>query len=436
MKLRMNEVAAQNDRHPSVTRARIALLATVAVVTMLSGCAQTGGSSDGAVTLTYSIWDAPQKAATQQMIDAFEKTNPNIHVQLSVVPWTDYWTKLQTAATGGSAPDIFWMNTPNLPKYANGGVLMPLSDRFASDKVDMSQFAKAPVASATFDGKVYGMPKDVDALALWYNKAIFQAAGVPLPTDTWTWQDMVTAAQALTDSATGVYGIPALVTDQLSYYNTIPQSGGHVISSDGTKSGYDDPKTIAGIQAWVDLIQKYHVSPTLQQMTDTDPTQMFESGKLAMTFAGSWLIPVLTTDPNVKDDLGVVQMPLISQRGGVSNSVSNVVFAKTKHADAAVKFVEFLGTKQAATIEAKSGVLPAMTSAQQTWASSLPPSVDAQVFIETVAKNTPFPRSLDTSVWETIATNEFSKAWSGDESVDDAAKSVATQMNAALAAEK
>ncbi len=430
-----NEVAARQGRHP-LTRTRIALGATAAVALMLSGCATGGtGGDGGTVTLTYSIWDAPQEEATQAIIDAFEAANPGIEVDLTVTPWADYWTKMQTTATSGSAPDIFWMNTPNLPKYADGGVLLPLSDLIEKDGFDMSVFADAPVASATWDGTVYGMPKDVDALALWYNKAIFEAGGVDLPTDDWTWADMVAAAEKLTDAGTGVYGIPALVTNQLSYYNTIPQSGGFVISEDGTESGYDDPKTIAGIQAWVDLIQK-GVSPTLQQMTDTDPTQMFQSGKLAMTFAGSWMIPVFTGDDAIKDSLGVVQMPLIDERGGVSNSVSNVGFAGTEHPDEVWKFLQFLGSSDAANIIAEGGVLPAMTSAQQVWASGRPESINTDAFLETVAVNTPFPRSLDTAVWSDFATAEFSKAWNGDITVAEAAGNVTAFMNDALADEQ
>lgn len=435
---RMNpsEVAARVDRHPVLTRTRVALAGTAAVALMLAGC--TPASDDGGgedVVLTYSIWDAPQEEATQAIIDAFETSNPGIEVELSVIPWAEYWTKLQTTATSGSAPDIFWMNTPSLPKYANGGVLLPLSERIEADGFDLSAFAPAPVASATFDGEVYGIPKDVDALALWYNTAIFEAAGVAVPTDDWTWDDLVAAATQLTDAGAGVYGIPALNTNQLSYYNTIPQSGGFVINDEGTESGYDDPATIAGIQAWVDLIE-LGVSPTLQQMTDTDPTQMFQSGKLAMTFAGSWMIPVFTGDDAIKDTLGVVQMPLIEQRGGVSNSVSNVGFANSEHPDEVWKFLEFLGSVAAANMIAEGGVLPAMTSAQQVWAEGRPESINTAAFLDTVAVNTAFPRSLDTAVWADFATEELNKAWTGELTVEEAAANVAAFMNEALAAER
>jgi multiple sugar transport system substrate-binding protein len=436
IKLVSSTTAGRSGKSRSRLRGLIVAAATVSL--LLSGCAAGNGSGSAPkdVTLNYSMWDAPQLPALKSMVAAFEKQNPHIKVKISVTPWDSYWTKLQTTATSGSAPDVFWMNTPNLPKYANGGVLMPLDSKIKADGVDMTQYAASSVKSATWNGKVYGMPKDVDALALWYNKKLFTDAGVALPTDTWTWADMVAAAQKLTNPSKKIFGIPALIGDQLGYYNTIPQSGGYVVSPDGKTSGYDQPATIAGVQALVDLIQKYHVSPTLQQMTDTDPTNMFESGKVAMTFAGSWIIPAFGAVPYLKANAGVTLMPLISQRGGVSNSLANVVYSKTKYPEQAWKFVKFLGSSDAATIEAKSGVIPAYKSAQATWAAAVPSQFNPQAYIDTVAVATPFPRSLNTSVWETFATTEFTKAWSGTESVETAAKNVAAEMNTALAAEK
>ena len=86
-------------------------------------------SHSGPVTLTYGDVGPTQLPAMKQIIAEFEKENPNITVNVQVTPWDSYWTKLQTAATGGSAPDVFWMNAPNFQLYANGGVLMPLDDR-------------------------------------------------------------------------------------------------------------------------------------------------------------------------------------------------------------------------------------------------------------------------------------------------------------------
>src|SRR5205823_14916166 len=103
----------------------------------------------------------------------FKKTHPNINVQVQVTPFAQYWTKLETAATGGSAADIFWMNGTNIIKYASNNILLQLDDKIQADKVDLNSYPAALVKLYTFSGKHYALPKDFDTVGLWYNKKLF-----------------------------------------------------------------------------------------------------------------------------------------------------------------------------------------------------------------------------------------------------------------------
>ena len=171
-----------------------ALLTTAVVLSLaVAGCS--GGSSDGGaaedgpVTLSYGVWDQNQVPALKQMIADFEKTNKNIKVKVQVTPYDQYFTKLQAAATGGAAPDVFWMNGPNFQLYASNGVLAPISDQIKKDGLDTSVYPKSLVDLYSLDGKEYGLPKDFDTIGLWYNKTLFDDAGVKYPDATWTWTD-------------------------------------------------------------------------------------------------------------------------------------------------------------------------------------------------------------------------------------------------------
>ena len=114
------------------------------------------------------------------------------------------------------------------------------------------------------------------------------------------------------------------------------------------------------MQFWVDLINKYKVSPTLQQMTDTDVDTMFQSGKVAMIYEGSWAATQFNGVPYAKANAQVAPMPKGAQPGGVTNGLANVISAKTAHPDQAWEFVKFLGSKRAADIQAETGtVIPA-----------------------------------------------------------------------------
>ncbi len=207
----------------------------------LTACSSSPASNEK-VTLSYGIWDKNQEPAMQQIVSAFEKQNPNVKVNIELTANADYWTKLQTAASAGTAPDVFWMNGPNFQLYASNGQLAPL------DNVKTSDYPKGLVDLYTYNGKVYGAPKDFDTIGVWYNKKLFDAAGVAYPKAGWTWDDFTADAKALTGKTPGTFGIAAPPYGQENFYDTMAQAGGYVVSPDGKKSGYDDPKTHPGRQ--------------------------------------------------------------------------------------------------------------------------------------------------------------------------------------------
>jgi len=417
----------------------LALTPLLLLIAACSGGGSAGGSSDQQqVTLTYGIWDVAQKPAMEKIIKAFHATHPNIDVQVQVTPWDSYWTKMQTAATAGTAPDVFWMTIVYAKYYAVGGGILPLDDQIKSSKLDMSNYVDAIRSAYTFDGKVYGIPKDVNGFGLCYNKLLFKAAGVKFPDASWTWDDVIAAAKKLNDPAKGVYGFAAPNADELGWYLTVPQAGGEIISADGKKSGYDQPGTIRAIQFWSDMINKYHVSPTLQQTTDTDPEAMLTSGKVAMRYCGSWEPEEIAAVPYGKANIDIAPLSTgpAGNRDFYSNGLANVIAAKTKHPQQAWEFVQFLGSKQAAEIQATTGtVIPAYKGEATAYTKAMP-EYDMKVFVDQLQYAKPFPSSLQTATWRDYATQQFANAWTGKSTVADVAHDVAARMNKDLAAEK
>lgn len=436
----------QSDQGPSSNKKQLSRRVVLAGVpaTMLMTAAACSKSSSGSsidsekkhsgpVTLTYGLWDDTQLPAMKKIIAEFEKANPKIHVRTAVTPWDSYWTKLQTAATGGSAPDVFWMTLAYFQLYASNKQLMPLTKPVADAKIDMSQYEPAITKGYTWGKDVYALPKDIDSIALWYNKKLFAEAGLRAPDPSWGWNDLIAAAKRLTKG--NVKGIAATLNDQQTYYNTIPQNDGYVISSNGRKSGYGLQDSVAGLQVWTDLINKYHVSPTLQQMTDTDPQQMFGSGKIAMYYGGSWESIAFKAMPYALAHADVVPMPKGQVRKTVSNGLGNVIYAKTKYPREAWEFVKFLGSRRAAEIQAETGaVIPATKGTQDAWVKSTP-QFNLKTFIDEFQYNYSFPVSVNTPVWRDYATKTLADAWTGKRPTAAVAKDIAKQMNTALAKE-
>lgn len=424
-------------RHTSPRVRGLAVVSIAAGAALaLTACSGSGGSSavgsTEKVELSYAMWDQNQQPAMQKIADAFHKEHPNITVKLQVSPNKEYWTKLQTAVSGGSGPDVFWMNGPHIQLYASNGVLAPLDDQ----KIDTSKYPKSLVDLYSYDGKLYGVPKDFDTIGVWYNKALFDAAGVAYPKAGWTWADMSETAAKLTDKAKGVYGIAASPYAQENYYDSIPQAGGYVISPDGKKTGYGSPEALKGIEFWLDLI-KAGSSPTAQQMTDTAPEDMFLSGKVAMLQTGSWAARGYAQNADIADKVNVAPLPAgPAGNQSVIHGLANVANAKSPHLAEAKAFAAFASGKEASQIQADTGtVIPAYDGMQEAWVTSMP-KYDLHFYIDALKDAVPYPVSKNTTAWSQPETEILSQVWAGTIPADKGLQDLAAKMQAALDAEQ
>ncbi len=387
------------------------------------------------VTLRYGLWGRNQLPAMEEIIKEFQEIHPNINVKIELTPFKQYWTKLETAAIGGTLSDVFWMNGPNFIKYAANGILLPITDFINKDNIVLGNYPQSLVDLYTFEGVNYALPKDFDTIGLWFNKELFDAAGISYPDESWDWAQLIDSAQKLTDPAAGVWGIAAVLEDQAGYYNTIYQAGGYIISEDKKSSGHNQSEAIAGLKFWTDLIHLYKVSPTLAQMTDTSAINMFESGKVAMLYHGSWNQIRFANNEYTRDRVDVAVLPKGKERAVVIHGLGNVIAANTKHPEEAWKFLKFLGSKRAAEIQANTGtVIPAFNGTQNAWVQANP-YFNLQVFIDMVDYSKPYPISKDSGKWVELETKYFRRAWAGQIRIEDAVKEVAQGMNQYLAQE-
>ncbi|MFV0375234.1 ABC transporter substrate-binding protein [Microbacterium sp.] len=414
----------------------IAALSTVAAAALaLTACSGTTSSdttstaaADEPVTLSYAIWDQNQQPAMEEIVAAFEKEHPNVTIDIQLTPNKEYWTKLQTAIAGGSGPDVFWMNGTHFQLYAANGVLAPLDGGL----VDTANYPQSLVDLYTFDGTSYGAPKDYDTIALWYNKDLFDKAGVDYPTADWTWQDAQEIAAKLTDKGAGVYGFATPPYSQEYYYDTIAQAGGFVISPDGTKTGYDSPEALKGIEYLLSYIEAGS-SPTAQQMTDTSPGDMFISGKIAMLQTGSWDAIGYKENPDIADKVDVQVLPAgPAGNQSVIHGLANVANAASPNVEIAKQFAAFASGEQASQIQAASGtVIPAFNGLAETWVQSMP-NFNLKAYVDEVDTSVPYPVSKNTSVWTGAEGEILSQVWAGKLSAADGLQQLADAMQKAL----
>ena len=389
------------------------------------------------VTLSVSIWDSNQEAGLKEIMDDFT-AKTGIKTKISVVKWDEYWTMLEAGAQGGSLPDVFWMHSNESERYMSNDMLLDLTDKIAdSDAIDPENYPDDIWGLYTYDEKYYAVPKDVDTIALWYNKTLFDEAGLDYPTADWTWDDVTEAAKKLTKDDGSQYGLGMRNdNNQAGYYNLIYDNGGTVISDDKTKSGWDDEKTIAAMQTLEGWI-KDGVIPSLETMSENNEDVLFEAGKIAMTCQGSWMLAAFKENEYTAANCDCVELPKNAETGrrsSIYNGLGWAAAANTEHPDEAWQLIEYLGSEEAQKKQAELGVtMSAYKGTSDAWANSA--DFNLQAYLNMMDDMVIRPYSKSTVTWENEDNEILKSVYTGDLTMEEACKQMADQMNEKLAEE-
>jgi multiple sugar transport system substrate-binding protein len=394
--------------------------------------AATGGEQ---VTLTYGMWDQNQQPAMQKTIDEFQKQHPNIKVDIQLTPWANYWDKLKTAAAGGEINDILWMNGPYFPFYASKGLLLDLQPYMDKDKLPLDKYPTTILGLYKYKDHYYAGPRDFDTIALFYNKDLFDAAGVKYPDDTWDWNTMLDAAKKLT-KAPDQWGMVVWNSGQEQYMNFLYANGGAILSDDKTKCTLDQPQSIQAFQFLVDMIYKDKVSQQPPAMGD-DPTVFFQQGKAAMITTGSWNVGPYSKD--LKFKWGIAPLPKSPNTGNrvsVIHGLGNVISAKTKHPDEAWEFVKFMANQPGQQILADTGTqIPTLEGLAKNWQDAHKDQ-QTQIFLDATKYSKEYPASVTFSEWNDVLNKGLTQIYNNQVPVEQGLKDICSQMNPILATEK
>ncbi len=402
------------------------------VVLLLSLLLGTGGQKVSAQAVTIRFWmqqDNLLQAAMTDLINDFQKANPDIKVQLEAFPFAEYHQKVSTAFAGNDAPDVFWMDV-RTASFAQQGVLMPLDDYIT--KENRADYLDSTWLEPTYQGKTYGVPMHQLTEALYVNTAMAEAAGIKLPKtvdDAWTWDQFLDAAKKLTvrsGDQTTVWGFG--VQRQLQDWSVLPvvyQHGGKVLSDDLKKaSGFlNGQATLEALTWYGNLFTKEKVV-AVEAIPDGFPT-----GKIAIFQAPSTYRPVL--DSKFKDFKYTI-IPLFKDKqcsvmtGGWNMSMS----ATTEHPKEAWLLIDYLTHERHADWVDKSGYLPARKSLIDSAAKFK--DYPWSVFMEQLQK---CPATRPATVKYTFFSDTFKKAVSdvavGQDpkaALDDAAQKLDTEL--------
>jgi multiple sugar transport system substrate-binding protein len=334
------------------------------------------------VDITYYTYTATPNHLQDldTIIAAFEKENPNIKVKVEATAFADYFTRLQTLVAGGTAPDVMELNYENFVTYSSRGLLLDLAPYLAkTDTFDPAVYYPRALEAFSYNGMQEGLPATFSTSVLYFNKDLFDKAGVAYPTKDWTWSDAMEAAKKLNDPANGVWGIYSPI-QFWEFYKKAAQNNCKFFNDDKTAVSIDSPECVQALDTMYSFI-KEGVMPTDAQMGGVANEDMFKQGKIAILVSGIWMFSTFKDAPFAWD---------ISVEPGMATHATHffsdgvAVFAASKHPAEAAAFAKFY-TSNTATVDvrlASSWELPAINNpdAFKAYLSQTPPANRQAVF--------------------------------------------------------
>ena len=265
----------------------LVLLVSVAVIFIFTGCTKKDSSS---IKLRLAFWgDVKEIEIIKNSVARFNEANPAIEVALERLPAGDPYTeKILTQMAGGNPVDVMFVNAEQFYIYAEKGILKPLNDNIKKDNFPIEKFYKEVVDKFSVNGNIYVIPRDIAPVCVvYYNKDMFDKAGLEYPTSDWTWDDLLAKAKRFvkTDKdGTKTFGF---ADDWPLWDNFVYSNGGKLVDnySKPTKCLLDSKEALAGIKYRKDLIYKHGVMPSpsnMSAMGGVGASDMFVNGKAAM----------------------------------------------------------------------------------------------------------------------------------------------------------
>ena len=332
----------------SSLKTMVALTACLVATACTGGTPQSTGEDGDPQTLKWLIEEPEDAEALQALKDhvATFTDESGIKVQISTLPFDNMRTVLQTQLRSGEGPDVFnWGSGPSFGgALAEAGLLYDMTAAYEEHDWQVFDFAKERV---THDGKVFGVPGEMETIGLFYNKDMFDQLGIEQPE---TVDDLRAASEAIKQSGK----TPMAVGDKEGW------EGGHLLSmalasAVGSESmeaiingeqSWDSEAVVSAFDLWRDFNDQGYLPKSPTSVDYDTSTSLFYSGDAAMIPTGSWLVGEI--DDNTDFEVGYIPFPGPDGQGIFTGGLGSGPFisAATSKEDAAVEFVDFLASPE------------------------------------------------------------------------------------------
>mgnify|MGYP000985832314 CR=1 FL=1 len=368
------------------------------------------------------------EALKNTIIPMFEEANPQIKINLEYQPWSQFFTKLKTQIAANEAPDFWVSDGVYVMEFADRGALKDLTDwierDFNKDDFLALDFAKDP------EGRIWGIPREIQTIALYYNKTDFKERGVAYPDETWDWDLLLEASKKLTQDKNGngkidTYGFYSQNWLTAGWYNFIYQNQGEVLDRTRTKSRLNSKESIEAVEFMVDMIYKHKVAPTSDDTSGVEGGA-FESNVVAMLINNYANTQNYNTVKSLDYDVAVLPKGKVRAAGYNANPFVINSKAKLEKAEAAWEFIKFFASnKEVQRLWTKSGFgVPILKEViySNAFVEAKGSPANKKAFIEPLENG--YATSMDLNKcwneWRVSLTENLTLAWLGQVSAKDA----------------
>lgn len=400
-------------------------------------------AEEGPVTVTWALWGSPAEVATHQAVaDVFMEEHPEINVEIMAEPWNDYFTKMQALWASGDTsqiPDVAFL-WPT-PRYAADGVLENLDSYIEASGYDLGDYWPALLESAMYEGSVYGFPRDIGLEVLYYNKDIFDEVGLDYPDDTWTWDDLRSAAEQLTVSEGGQTSRYGLAMEGGKYALWMNQNNAGILDDMRNPSSctMDEPASVEAIDFFAGMMNDGIAMRDANLSQAGGDATVFASGQAAMIIQNASRVSQFN-EAELNYDVSVVPIPEGGQRAASAGGAAWVMSSGSDNKDAAWTFLSWLqSTDGGQRLYTASGeIFPALqsTARSDAFLESGEPPANRQAFL-TEGENAKVGRFGYFPEWDelsgSIISPQLEQIWVGDADAADVLPALCETVNGFLA---
>lgn len=362
-----------------------------------------------------------------EMIAAFEAENPDVTVEVETAPFDEYFSVLQTQVAGGDAPDAFELNFENFVAFAQNGTLADLGPFMADDaELDTSAYYQPALNAFAIDGTQYGLPESYSTVVLFYNKELFDRAGIDYPTDDWTWDDERAAAEAIA-AVVESDEFPVYFPIQFwEFYKTAAQNGCTLFTNGQVT--LNEPACVEALEYMLAYVED-GLQPTESELGGIPNEDVFLSGQIGLLSSGIWMFG---TFADASFEWDIVVEPGNTQGGSHFFANGVAVSASSDKQDAAYRWIRFFtSSPEAAKLRVDAAwELPTLTdtSLYDSYLSQSPPE-NRQAVLDSL-ENVVVPPAIERQAeMQDIINGLLERAVAGEltaqEALDQAAEQVA-----------